>query len=87
MDRWTTEETEDGFRLNYSEDFSVYAYADAAALEEIKDAHNADCDRLAAERDEWKRRCEAVVEWVQQTADLGSADEHTLAIAEGRDNG
>jgi len=64
MDRWTTEETEDGFRLNYSEDFSVYAYADAAALEEIKDAHNAERDRLAAENAElrkWKADLEAKI--------------------------
>lgn len=50
----------------------------------LVDAHNADIDALTAERDELQRRLDAVVEYVQQTADLGEVDAHTLAIAEGR---
>lgn len=43
-------------------------------------------DTVTDERDEWKRRCEKICNWIDNNNDNG-AGEAIYAIAEGRDNG
>lgn len=63
--------------------------SDGDFMDAIEKHHNADIAALEAERDEWKRRCDAIVAMLARgyTAHLREVHANALNIAEGRDNG
>lgn len=56
---------------------------------ELVEWHNRDIDALTAERDEWKRRCEAILGYVDGCIGVNGRPSVAIcqSIAEGRDNG